>query len=117
VANGEIGRQTDAMVDAPDTVTDAVAQLRARGYTDDVRLVDGTLRWREAGAGCTAADALVEVIFRFEGDSDPGDEMVVFALRDPESGALGTLAAAFGPAADPEVIQHLTLLVGRSHTA
>jgi hypothetical protein len=104
------------MADAPETVTEAVAQLRNEGYTDEVLIVDGTLRWREFGAACSVSDALVEAMYRFEGESDPGDEMVVFGLRDPGSGALGTLASAYGLAADPETLDHVQLLAGRSHT-
>lgn len=101
------------MTDCPDTVTEAVALLRVRGYTDEVDLFDGLLRWRHAGARCSTDDAVVDALYRFEGDSDPGDEMIVFGLRDAATGSKGSLAAAFGYAADPEVIQHLSALSSR----
>ncbi|MEZ5137410.1 MAG: hypothetical protein R2711_01060 [Acidimicrobiales bacterium] len=44
---------------------------------------------------------MVEKLYRFEGPSDPGDEMVVFGLRDPISDRRGVLATGYGPAADP----------------
>jgi hypothetical protein len=91
----------------PDTVTDALAQLHEEGYTADFELTDGRLCTSGEGALCTAADAVVERLFRFEGPSDPGDEMIVFGLRDPGSGVRGTLASAYGPAADPELREHL----------
>ena len=87
------------MTDAPETVTDAVRLLVAEGYTVDFRLVDGALVWEGAQAPCPVAEADVQRMFRFEGESDPGDEMVVFGLVDPGTGAKGTLASAFGPAA------------------
>ncbi len=99
-------------VDAPDTVTDALRLLRAEGYLLDFELIDGTLQAVD-GPRCTVADAVVERLFRFEGDSDPGDEMIVFGLRDPASGARGALASGFGPAADPEVLDHLVGLAAR----
>jgi hypothetical protein len=40
-------------------------------------------------------------VYRFEGPSDPGDMMIVLGLVDPVSHRRGTLAAPFGPAADP----------------
>ena len=98
---------------SPDTVTDAVALLRAEGYTFDFELIDGRL---SAGADCPACSvdsAVVERLYRFEGDSDPGDEMIVFGLHDPASDRRGTLAAGFGPAADPELAEHLHGLAGR----
>lgn len=99
--------------DYPDTVTDAIELLRGEGYTADFELVDGVLTAARERASCSVSEAEVERVFRFEGPSDPGDEMVVFGVRDPASGTRGTLAAAFGPAADPAIADHLTNLRGR----
>ena len=98
------------MADMPDTVTEALQLLAADGYTADFRLVDGRLVSGQRGALCRVEDVRVERMYRFEGDSDPGDEMVVFGLHDPGSDERGTLASAFGPAADPEVLDHLAYL-------
>ena len=97
----------------PDTVTEAVAQLTAEGYTADYQLQAGALRASSAGTAgppCAMSDAVVERMYRFEGPSDPGDEMVVFGIRDPKSGVRGSLVSAFGMAADPEVLDQLTYL-------
>ena len=100
-------------MESPDTVTDAVRLLRADGYDADVELVDGHLRWGPAGVLCPVEVAEVDRLYRFEGDSDPGDEMVVFAVRDPATGLRGVLASAFGSAADPEVLDQLVGLSQR----
>lgn len=97
----------------PDTVTEALHLLVADGYTSDFRLVDGALVTAGQGPLCRVEDVRVERMYRFEGDSDPGDEMVVFGLRDPGTDERGTLASAFGPAADPEVLDHLAYLAAR----
>ena len=102
-----------AATDYPDTVTDAIELLRGQGYTADFALVDGVLTAAREQASCAVTEAEVERVFRFEGPSDPGDEMVVFAVRDPKSGTRGTLAAAFGHSADPARVEHLTNLRGR----
>jgi hypothetical protein len=99
-------------MDAPDTVTEALALLRDEGYDAPFRLHDGHL-WIEDEQVCAVAEARVERLFRFEGDSDPGDEMVVFGLVDPASGRRGSLASAFGPAADPEVLDQIVGLAAR----
>jgi hypothetical protein len=95
---------------APSTVTEAVAALRDRGYTADFELVDGALRSDSECVVCAVDVAEVDHVYRFEGPSDPGDEMIVFALRDPATGTQGTLAAAYGPAADPDLYDHLASL-------
>lgn len=100
----------------PDTVTEAVELLRSEGYTADFELVDGVLRADAECASCAVDDAEVERVFRFEGPSDPGDMMIVFAVRDPDSGVRGTLAAAYGPAADPRLRDHISDLHRRFET-
>jgi hypothetical protein len=41
--------------------------------------------------------------------------MIVFALLDPATGVRGTLATAFGLAADPDLAGHLADLSRRFH--
>lgn len=100
-------------MDAPDTVVEALRLLRDEGYDTEYQLIDGHLRCDVDDRLCPAADAVVERLFRFEGASDPGDEMVVFGLRDPASGRRGVLASGFGPAADPELLDHIVGLASR----
>jgi hypothetical protein len=102
------------MAAAPDTVTEALALLHSAGYEVDYELVDGHLR-ADGCAVCSVDDAIVERQYRFEGASDPGDEMVVFGLRDPATGTRGTLASAFGLNADPALASHLTRLSNPDH--
>lgn len=100
-------------VDAPDTVTEAIAFLHDAGYDLDLQLVDGNLVHDSACVTCRTEDAVVERLFRFEGPSDPGDEMIVLGVRDPHTGRRGVVASAYGPAADPEIIEHLHGLASR----
>lgn len=102
-----------AGMDAPDTVTDAVRGLRVDGYLADFELVGDAIRWDGRANRCAVDQVVVEHLFRFEGASDPGDEMVVFGLYDPATDTRGTLASAFGPAADPDVLDHLVGLTTR----
>jgi hypothetical protein len=99
----------------PTTVTEAVAQLEADGYGED-------LRWGEGGrlachsCGASHATDIVEVdrVLRFEGPSDPADEAIVLALRCPACGARGALVSAFGPDADPELAEAFAYLASRA---
>jgi hypothetical protein len=104
-------------VDAPDTVVEAVELLKEQGYSIEFQLVDGHLTCDADDRACPASDVVVEQLFRFEGPSDPGDEMVVFGLRDPVSGRRGVLASGFGPAADPELLDHLVGMTSRFRNA
>jgi hypothetical protein len=39
--------------------------------------------------------------------------MIVFGVRDPATGRRGYLSSGFGPAADPDVMDHLAGLAAR----
>ena len=101
------------MADSPETVTDAIHLLQREGYDADFVLRDGVLVVTGGGPSCAVDDAVVERMYRFEGDSDPGDEMVVFAVHDPTNDVRGTLVSAFGPAADPDSLIHLSYLAAK----
>jgi hypothetical protein len=100
-------------VDAPDTVTEAVALLESEGYTTDVVLEPGYYVCSGCEQRSPLADAQVEQMFRFEGESDPADEMIVLGLGCPQCDKKGILVSAFGPAADPEHAEALRILAGR----
>jgi hypothetical protein len=100
-------------MDAPDTVTEAMAELRAAGYGLDVDLVDGVLRASD-GQSCDCTQAVVERVYRFEGESDPGDESIVLGLRLPGADRGAVLVSAYGPAADPAMAEQLAGLVQRA---
>ena len=97
-------------MDAPETVTDATRLLADEGYGASIVMRDGLLHFGDLPHSCPIENAVAEQMFRFEGPSDPGDEMVVFAVRDTVSGAKGTLASDFGLAAEPEVFEALKYL-------
>ena len=75
------------------TVSEAINELVKRGYTMDFNL-EANL---EAFANGTydAADFEIEEVHRYEGESDPGDEAVVYAISS-RSGLKGILVSGFG---------------------
>ena len=98
----------------PDTVTEAIAILRAEGYTDDTLTVTGsTLECGVCGVSHPIEDAQVERVYRFEGPSDPADEAIVLGVRCGKCGARGIIVSAFGPDADPEVLGAVSMLASR----
>jgi hypothetical protein len=100
-------------MDAPDTVVDALRLLKEQGYELEFDLRGAGLRCDVDDRICPVGDAIVEKLFRFEGPSDPGDEMIVFGLMDPLTGRRGVLASGFGPSADPEVLDQLVGMTTR----
>ncbi|HXC16624.1 MAG TPA: hypothetical protein VNV60_04205 [Holophagaceae bacterium] len=98
----------------PETVSAALAQLAAEGYTADFSSHGHDLHCRACGKGHAAEGAQVEKVYRFEGASDPDDQAIVLGLRCPECGVKGVLVSGYGPSTDPgEIAFILSLADGR----
>ena len=61
------------------TVIDAIADLRERGYSEDFNLADNCLICR--GEKYNPEDFEITEVYRFEGDSDPDEESVVYGVE------------------------------------
>lgn len=85
----------------PLTVTEAVEFLHELGYVDEVKLQGTSFVCERTNTSCDLANVIVEHTFRFEGDSDPGDEAIVLGLRYPDTDIRATLVSAYGRDADP----------------
>jgi hypothetical protein len=94
-----------------ETLSEAIARLEAEGYRDSFR-AEGARLWALAAQRFFAPESLVVAeVVRFEGESDPGDEAILFALRSPAGDVRGTFATPFGTAlADPAAADVVTRL-------
>jgi hypothetical protein len=89
------------------TVTEAIEQLHEQGYTLDFNLQKDKLV--ADGKEYAAVDFEIADLYRYEGQSDPGDEATVYALASV-SGVKGLLVSGYGISADSEseeTIKHL----------
>jgi hypothetical protein len=94
-----------------ETLSEALARLADAGFRDDLVVEDGGLRAVDGHRSYHPEDLVVAEIVRFEGDSNPDDEAIVFALSAADGTPLGTYTTPYGPsldAADVEVITHLS---------
>ena len=81
-----------------DTVTEAINDLRRRGYSEDLNLSPNhnSLHCHRLDLLIAANDFQVDEIHRFEGNTDPGDEMVVYAISSEFKQIKGVLTEAYG---------------------
>lgn len=80
-----------------DTVSNAIAALRKRGYTVDFNLEENFIVSPQEKV--YVDDFSIVDVYRYEGDSDPSDEAAVYAI-ECISGSKGILVAGYGPSAD-----------------
>lgn len=83
---------------AYDTVSQAVNDLKKRGYTLDFNLKANIIECE--GHKLNPKEFEITEFHRFEGMSDPADESVVFAIES-KSGLKGVLVNAFGVYSEP----------------
>ena len=85
-----------------ETVTDALTRLRRDGYTSEFFATDqGDLACRGCDRTMNPVDVHVEQTIRFEGDTNPDDQDIVFAI-ECANGCKGVYSAAYGPTTPPE---------------
>ena len=84
-----------------DTVQVAIERLREQGFTDSFQAEGAGLRALETGRLIAPERLVVEAVNRFEGNSDPDDESIVFALRNRENDVRGTWVVSYGTRLDP----------------
>ena len=92
------------------TVTESLTELAAEGFDGDFLVTGHGLRCGTCGAITHASEVVVGAIHRFEGPSDPGDEMILVALTCSSCGQRGTLVCGYGPSTSPpetEILQAL----------
>jgi len=89
-------------VSGTESLAAALERLARRGFRHSLRASAGGLREAESGARHAPESLAVDEIVRFEGETDPDEEVVLFALRGADGFPLGTYAAMFGPATPPE---------------
>ena len=85
-----------------ETPSDAIRRLQADGYDGNWFVnSDHDLECNETGEVVQPSHVQIDHILRFEGQSDPGDMTIVFALHTP-SGSKGIYSAPFGKDTPPE---------------
>ncbi len=94
----------------PETVTEALTFLAEIGYGDSFELAVEGLGPVGAAELHALETAQVDYTFRFEGESDPGDEMIVLGVTCGGT-YRGSIVSAFGPGADPEHVEVLRALI------
>lgn len=85
---------------AYDTVSEAVNGLKQRGFTIDFNIEAEKLVCKKTPVALAPNEFEITEVYRFEGDTDPADEAVVYAIESKHGKSKGILVNAYGPDAD-----------------
>lgn len=95
--------------EAMETLSQATTRLGRAGYDEDYHAHDGFLVCGHCGVSHDPSHMTIDAIVRFEGQSDPGDEAIVYAL-DAGCGHRGLYISAYGPGATADDIAVIAAL-------
>ena len=85
-----------------ETVSDTLNELKARGYSLDFNIAFDKLICNAVNDICLNPDDFeITEVHRFEGESNPSDEDVVYAIESKDGKIKGVISSAFGLYADP----------------
>ena len=95
-----------------DTVVAAINGLKEKGYTLDFNIAFDKLICSQNNECLNPGDFEITEVHRFEGETNPSDEDVVYAVESKNGKLKGVITSAFGIYADSmsnEMIQKLTM--------
>jgi hypothetical protein len=93
------------------TLVSCLNTLKSRGYTEDFKVVGPGLKSLKTEEMFLPQDVTICNFYRFEGDSDPGDTSILYAI-ETKSGLKGTLIDAYGAEADVSVSEFVKQVDG-----
>jgi hypothetical protein len=94
-----------------DTVSEAVNDLKQRGYTIDFNKQYDCIACDKTQLTLKPEEFEIAELHRFEGNTDPADEAVVYAIESTR-GEKGILVDGFGPSSDAaseDMVRKLTV--------
>lgn len=83
-----------------DTVSGALESLKKRGFTKDFNIAFDKIICDQTSACLNPHEFEITEVYRFEGESNPSDEAVVYAVESADGKLKGVLVNAYGPYAD-----------------
>jgi hypothetical protein len=93
-----------------DTVTEAISDLKARGFSLDFNLQTNALQCFNPDLNLEPEEFEIKEIYRFEGDSNPSDEEIVYAIESKD-GHKGVFVNGYGMSADAAGAEMMKKLV------
>lgn len=78
------------------TLVEAINGLKAQGYTEDFNIKENYIDCNNGKYQLSPDEFNVDKVFRFEGESDPEDQCVLYAISSEKHNLKGLLVNAYG---------------------
>lgn len=83
-------------MEAYQTLVEGIEDLRKQGYVEDFNLQQHCLECRDREYQIFHNEFEIDKFFRFEGDSNPDDSSILYAISSDKYGLKGILINAYG---------------------
>ena len=84
-----------------ESLTETINELRKQGYLEDFNLQQNCLECRNGHFKVFADEFKVDKFYRFEGETNPSDEAILYAISSDKHRIKGILVNAFGIYSEP----------------
>ncbi len=95
------------------SLSEAVEQLQQQGYTEDFRWQGDVLVCRKSALALPPDTFRIDGVYRFDVDSDPADQAVLYAISSEKQGVKGLVINGYGIYSDPAAGEMLRKLSPR----
>ena len=83
------------------TLSETINDLRKEGYTEDFNLQQNCLECRDGQFKVFTDEFKVDKYYRFEGESNPSDSAILYAISSDSHRLKGILVNAYGIYSEP----------------
>ena len=83
------------------TLSETITDLRTAGYTEDFNLQQHCLTCRDGQYQVFADEFVIDQAFRFDDNTDPADEAILYAIHSDTHGLKGVLVNGYGIYSEP----------------
>lgn len=84
-----------------DTMVEAINGLRKEGYTEDFNLMQNCLEYKADNFKIFHDEFQIDKFYRFEGNTNPEDESIIYAISSAKYKLKGVLVNGYGINSDP----------------
>lgn len=85
------------------TLSETINALNKEGYTLDFNIHEQCIVCHSATVKLSPNEFVIDKVFRFEGDTNPDDQSILYAISSTKFNVKGLLVNGYGISADTEV--------------
>ena len=78
------------------TLLDAINGLKKEGYTEDFNLKQESIEYKKGNYQIFKNEFVIDKHFRFDDNSDPSNQSIIYAISSEKYKLKGTLVNAYG---------------------